>query len=114
MNAAFLFIKIDNYISRIVDLIYSSIYSAPASVHCWLAAGSLQGLTVEKCKALQGKQVLLFPDADAFPKWEERMKQLRKSLPNIRFGMARCTDGIVPTDEMPNGLDIVDWLMGVR
>jgi hypothetical protein len=82
--------------------------------HCWLAAGSLDGLTFEKCKALQGREVLLFPDADAFPKWEERMHQLRARLPNIRFGMARYTDGIMPTDEMPKGLDIVDWLMGVR
>ena len=82
--------------------------------HCWLATGSLEGLTVEKCKALQGREVLLFPDADAFPKWEERMQQLRIRLPNIRFGMARYTDGITPTDEMPSGLDIVDWLMGVR
>jgi hypothetical protein len=57
---------------------------------------------------------LLFPDADAFPQWEERMHQLRKSLPNIRFGMARYTDGITPTDQMPKGMDIVDWLMGVR
>jgi hypothetical protein len=82
--------------------------------HCWLAAGSLDGLTFEKCKALQGREVLLFPDADAFPKWEERMQQLRARLPNIRFGMARYTDGITPTDEMPKGMDIVDWLMGVR
>jgi len=80
--------------------------------HCWLAAGSLDGLTVEKCKALQGRKVLLFPDADAFPKWEERMHQLRARLPNVRFGMARYTEGITPTEEMPKGMDIVDWLMG--
>ncbi|MFD0751698.1 DUF6371 domain-containing protein [Mucilaginibacter calamicampi] len=81
--------------------------------HCWLAAGGVEGLTFEKCKPLKGRQVLLFPDAGMYDKWEERVRQLRIRLPDVRFGMARYTEGAMPVDEMPNGVDIADWLTGV-
>jgi hypothetical protein len=81
--------------------------------YIWLAAGSLEGLTTEKCKVLQGRQVMLFPDADGYPKWETRMHLLRIKMPATSFGMARYMDNLPLEYQMP-GMDIADWLVGVR
>lgn len=85
------------------------IASAHMPQYCWLAAGSLEGLTIEKCKALQGREVLLFPDSGAgYTKWQTRMQQLSNRMPGTTFRMARASLGFT------NGMDIADWLMGVR
>ena len=42
----------------------------------WLACGGKQNLKPEMCQALEGRNVLLFPDADAVADWEERSKLL--------------------------------------
>jgi hypothetical protein len=81
--------------------------------HIWLAAGSLEGLTAEKCKVLESRQVMLFPDADGYPKWEARMKQLRVRMPVASFGMARYLHDL-PPEYQQSGMDIADWLVGVR
>lgn len=36
----------------------------------WLACGGLQGLSVDKCQALAGRQVVLVPDKGAFYRWK--------------------------------------------
>lgn len=44
--------------------------------YLWLACGGKQNLKPEMCQALEGRNVLLFPDADAVADWEERKKRL--------------------------------------
>jgi len=50
----------------------------------WLAAYNLSGLTEERCKALTGKTVLLFPDLStegkAYKLWKNKAAQLSKQL----------------------------------
>jgi hypothetical protein len=79
--------------------------------YVWVAAGSLDGLTYEKCRVLHGHEVILFPDADAYPKWEAKLKQLRVKMPGTRFGMADYLAD-VPTEKRIPGMDVADWLIG--
>ena len=46
----------------------------------WLAAGNLNGLTLEKCKALQGKRIFLFPDLKCFEVWKDKAKKISAIL----------------------------------
>ena len=47
----------------------------------WLAAGNLNGLSVEKCQVLKGPVVILYSDLGAFEKWNEKAKKLNFSSP---------------------------------
>ncbi|MES2377046.1 MAG: DUF6371 domain-containing protein [Bacteroidota bacterium] len=78
--------------------------------YVWVAAGSLEGLTYDKCRILYGYQVILFPDADGYPKWEARMKQLRAKMPETSFGMANYLADVPPEKRTP-GMDVADWLI---
>ena len=44
--------------------------------YLWLACGGKHNLKPEMCEALVGRNVLLYPDADAVIDWKERSKQL--------------------------------------
>ncbi|MDB5159627.1 MAG: hypothetical protein JWR50_4334 [Mucilaginibacter sp.] len=81
--------------------------------YIWVAAGSLEGLTYEKCRVLHGMDVILFPDADAYPKWEAKAKQLRIKLPGTRFGIADYLADVPPEQRTP-GMDIADWLIATQ
>jgi hypothetical protein len=43
----------------------------------WIAAGSLNGLSVEKCKVLKNRNVILYPDLGAYEKWSEKAEKLQ-------------------------------------
>ena len=45
-----------------------------------LAAGNLNGLSIEKCLALKGRDVKLYSDLSAFEKWNEKDKMLNSLL----------------------------------
>ncbi len=82
--------------------------------HIWVAAGSLEGLTYQKCRVLHGRQVMLVPDLDAYPKWEKKMNQLKAKMPGTRFGMGQFLQDLPPEEQFP-GMDLADWLVaGVR
>jgi hypothetical protein len=81
--------------------------------HIWVAAGSLEGLAYEKCRILYGRQVMLVPDLDAYPKWEKKMNQLKAKMPGTRFGMGKFLQDLPPEEQTP-GMDIADWLVSVR
>jgi hypothetical protein len=73
--------------------------------YTWLAAGSAANLSAEKCKVLQGREVILFPDADARDKWQA-----------IAAGMPNCTVSPVAQlfteEQRSRGYDIADYLLG--
>jgi hypothetical protein len=77
--------------------------------YVWLAAGSLEGLTPDKCRILHGREVMLFPDADAYPKWEEKMRKLQIKMPSTRFGISNYLKDVPEADRL-KGMDLADWL----
>jgi hypothetical protein len=45
---------------------------------CWLACGSMSGLTPTRCAALKGRKTILYPDLDAYDKWSEQALKLNE------------------------------------
>jgi hypothetical protein len=81
--------------------------------YIWVATGSLEGLTYDKCRVLHGREVIFFPDADAYPKWEAKLKQLKIKLPGTRLSIADYLKDI-PEADRTKGMDVADWLTDVR
>lgn len=74
----------------------------------WLAVGSLTNLSQNRCAILQGRLVTLFPDLNAFDKWQDKAKSLT--------GMASITvsdllERKATLPEKEQGLDLADYLI---
>lgn len=71
----------------------------------WLATGSKDGLNVEKCKALKGRQVILFPDLNGFEKWSNKAITMISS-----FKVSDLLERSATETERAQGLDLADYL----
>jgi hypothetical protein len=74
----------------------------------WLAVGSLTNLSPARCRVLSGRVVTLFPDLNAFDKWQEKANNLS--------GMAGLTvsdllERKATQAEKAEGLDLADYLI---
>lgn len=74
----------------------------------WLAVGGIANLSQKRCKVLQGRRVVLFPDLNGFEKWSEKAKELT--------GMASLTvsdllEQKATEAEKKLGLDLADYLI---
>ncbi|SHN10674.1 DUF6371 domain-containing protein [Mucilaginibacter sp. OK098] len=76
----------------------------------WLAAGSLQGLNVDKCKCLEGRTVILMPDVNAYELWVTKATQLSAALPSVNFKVMRLLEDNATHQQKTEGWDIADYL----
>lgn len=74
----------------------------------WLACGSLTNLTAEKCKAIKGRQVFLFPDLNGFQKWSHKALELSGIA---SFKVSDLLERKAMEDERAQGLDLADYLI---
>lgn len=74
----------------------------------WLAAGSKDGLTSEKCKVLKGRTVTLFPDLGAFEKWKAKAQELSKIA---KATVSEYLEQVATDQERTEGLDLADYLL---
>jgi hypothetical protein len=86
------------------------IAAAIFSEQLWLATGGIGNLSIEKCQALKGRKVILFPDLNAFDKWSDKAKEIQKQC--------YCTvsiSSLLETNATPfakaQGLDIADFMI---
>ena len=81
----------------------------------WLAVYNLSSLTLDKCKALAGREVLLFPDLSedgkAFKLWSDRVDKIQKKLPNITFKVVNFLEELASDQDKAQGKDIADYLI---
>ncbi len=101
----------------------------------WLGAGNIHGLTTEKCQVLKNRKVILFPDLNAFEKWNEKAQMLNSLFPSnskevdflspngestrrgieVREGLGvRCStllEDIATPEAKEKGLDVADYLI---
>lgn len=77
----------------------------------WLATGGLSNLAPDRCKALTGRKVFLFPDLGAYDKWNEKAKSLAgfASLQVVDLLEKKATQA-----EREEGLDIADFFIRVN
>ena len=75
----------------------------------WLASGGVSNLNPNRCSCLQGREVILFPDAMAYDKWRtvaEKLKHVCKKISVSGLLERRAT-----AQEKEEGLDIADYLI---
>jgi hypothetical protein len=79
--------------------------------YIWLAAGSLHGLCIEKCKVLKGREVVLFPDLGiGYEIWEKKAVEIRQALGlNLKVNYFLAQKAFTDNGE---GMDLADFIYG--
>ena len=79
--------------------------------YIWLAAGSMEGLSVKKCKVLAGRTIRLFPDVNAYAKWHTKARELNKRIPSATFVVDNTLTTNPTRYDRERGVDIADkWI----
>lgn len=76
----------------------------------WLACGSVNNINIKKAKALNGRDVVLFPDLGCFDLWNDKIPTLTE------FSTCRTSTLLEQKStelEKQQGLDIADYLVGL-
>lgn len=76
----------------------------------WLAAGALSWLNASKVERVgRGRQVFLFPDANAYEKWEAIAREARKQ--NLNVVTSDLIENLASESEREKGYDLADYLI---
>lgn len=75
----------------------------------WLSCGSINNLTKGKFYALGDRQIILYPDLNAFVKWKERADELRAY--GLEVHVSSLLERAAHPDERAGGHDIADYLV---
>ncbi len=76
----------------------------------WLAVGSLNNLSVNKCRVLEGKTIVLYPDLNAYDKWKLKAEQIEKEI-NIKFIISDLLEVKAEPEDKKQGFDLADYLI---
>ncbi|MDA8910494.1 DUF6371 domain-containing protein [Crocinitomicaceae bacterium] len=98
--------------------IYSTLYFGtpenPTNL-LWLAVYNLSSLNLDKCKALKGRNVYLFPDLSkngkAYELWSSKAKQIQSQLQGTYFTVSDLLEQLAPEQDKVQGKDIADYLI---
>ncbi|MDD3079704.1 MAG: DUF6371 domain-containing protein [Paludibacter sp.] len=97
--------------------IYGTLYFGLPNVperFIWVAVYNLSSLNVAKCKALKGRDVVLFPDLStdgkAFDLWNSKLNELN-TIKGARFTISDLLERKASEAERANGCDIADYLI---
>lgn len=74
----------------------------------WLSAGNLNGLSIEKCQALNGRDVMLYPDLGAYEKWNIKADEIKERF-NCKITISTLLEDEASDSDRANGLDIADY-----
>lgn len=81
----------------------------------WLAVFNLSSLNLEKCKALKGRNVFLFPDLSkdgkAFELWSKKARTIQNELEGARFYVSELLEKTATQQDKEQGKDIADYLV---
>ena len=76
----------------------------------WLGAGNIHGLSIEKCQVFNNRTVILYPDLNAFDKWNEKAIQIEKEY-NCKITVSTLLEDISTPEAKAKGLDIADYMI---
>jgi len=97
--------------TAIIGTLYYGLPESPVSL-LWLAVYNKSSLSLEKCKALQGRNIVLFPDLNAFNDWNTKAKALKAKMPGTCLVVSGLLEQNATDAERTNGLDLADYLTG--
>jgi hypothetical protein len=80
--------------------------------YLWLATGGLNNLNADKCKVLQGRKVILYPDVNALNTWQQKAHDLELLLPNTTFKVDDYLERYATAVQRSEGWDLGDVLVG--
>jgi hypothetical protein len=79
--------------------------------YIWLAAGSMEGLSREKCKVLKDRRVILFPDVNGYGKWRMKAREMNLRYVASRFSVDDTLERVASDEERARGIDMADrWI----
>lgn len=76
----------------------------------WLAAGNLNGLSIDKCKVLLGRTIVLYPDLGGFDKWTLKATEIQQHI-NCKIAVSTLLEKVATPEEREKGLDIADYII---
>lgn len=76
----------------------------------WLATGNLNGLSLEKCQVLKGRDIMIFPDLGAFENWSLKLSEIQKKH-NYKVTISTLLEDEATNSDRANGLDIADYII---
>lgn len=75
----------------------------------WLATGGKSNMSMEKLAVLRGKQVIMFPDIDAYDYWREKAEEMRKAGVNVV--VSDLLEKSASDTDRANKIDLADLLI---
>jgi predicted RNA-binding Zn-ribbon protein involved in translation (DUF1610 family) len=101
--------------SCVISTLYNGFPSDSIDNFLWLSCYNLSGLTVERCKPLQGREIVLFPDlsndGSSFKKWQKQGEKIQKALHRTTIITSRMLEIIATQKQRNEGLDIADFFI---
>ena len=76
----------------------------------WIAAGQLNGLSIEKAKALKGRNVILFPDLGGYEKWSDKASEIKQSV-KCKIKVSTILEDLATEVQRSEGHDIADYIL---
>jgi len=81
----------------------------------WLAVYNLGSLNLTKCRVLEGREVLLFPDlskdGSAHRSWSEKAMEIQSKLPGTLIKVSDLLERLAPIEDREQGKDLGDYLI---
>lgn len=78
--------------------------------YIWLAAGSLNGITVKKSTVLRDRNIVLFPDAGCFEKWNKKKEEIRNQI-FCQIVISNLVETHATPQQSHDGYDIADYIL---
>ncbi|MFI3259337.1 MAG: DUF6371 domain-containing protein [Rikenellaceae bacterium] len=102
---------LSKYPTKVVAVVESEKSAVLGSVvfpqYTWVATGGKSQLDRSKMRALEGREVVMFPDVDGYGEWVERSKQLSYA----RVRVSSLLEREATPEERERKIDIGDWIV---
>jgi len=79
----------------------------------WLATGGKNGARWTDpavCKALTGRDIILFPDLNEFDIWSQKAQEVKKAV-TCKISVSNLLESIATDEQRAGGLDLADFLL---
>lgn len=77
----------------------------------WLASGGMGNFSAQRCRALAGRRVVVFPDLNGHEIWTKKATEIALQLPGTRFTISNFLYQKTGDKGKTEGLDLADYLV---